>query len=105
MDDDEEVKGAIIVEEASRRSKTRQMLSSRNYNVPYQWLHTAKLEAYKNRGAPRMTKYLRAIHNEFHCIINEYLGERIENLSGVKMPKVPDTKAYRGEEDTKVFDR
>jgi hypothetical protein len=52
-----------------------------------------------------MTKYLRAIHNKFHCIINEYLGEMIENLSGVKMLKVPEPKAYRGEGDTKVFDK
>jgi hypothetical protein len=104
-DDEEEVEGAIIVEGATRRSKARQMLSSRNYNVPYQWSHTAELEVYKNRGAPRTTRYLRAIHNKFHRIINEYLRERIENLSSVKMLKVPDPKAYSGKEDAEVFDR
>jgi hypothetical protein len=105
MDNEEEVEGAILVEGATRRSKDRQRSRSRNYNIPYQRSHTAELEVYKDRGAPRMTKYLRAIHNKFHHIINEYLGDRIENLSGVKTPKVPEPKAYRGEGDAEVFDK
>jgi hypothetical protein len=33
------------------------------------------------------------------------LGERVDNTNGVKAPKVPDPKAYRGEEDAEIFDR
>jgi hypothetical protein len=79
-ENEEEVEGAILVEGATRRSKDRQRSRLKNYNIPYQWSHTAELEVYKDRGAPRTTKYLRAIHNKFHCINDEYLGERIENL-------------------------
>jgi hypothetical protein len=104
-DDEEEVEGAILVEGATRRLKNRQRSRLRNYNIPYQRSHTAELEVYKDRGAPRKTKYLRAIHNKFHCIIDEYLGDRIENLSGVMTLKVQEPKAYRGEGDAEVFDK
>ena len=51
-DDEEEVEGAILVEGATRRSKDGQRSRSRNYNIPYQWSHTAELEVYKDREAP-----------------------------------------------------
>ena len=52
-----------------------------------------------------MTKYLRAIHNKYHCIIDDYIGNRVENPGGVKTPKVLDPKNYSGEVDTEAFDR
>jgi hypothetical protein len=79
--------------------------NSRNYNVPYQRSHTAELDVYRDRGGPRMTKYLRAIHNKFHRIIDDYVGVMVENPGGIKTPKVPDPRKYSGEIDTEVFDR
>jgi hypothetical protein len=105
MDKEEEVEGAEEIEGASKRPKVRQKLNSRNYNVPYQRLHTAELDVYRDREGPRMTKYLRAIHNKFHCIINDYVGVRVENLGGIKTPKVPDPRKYSSEVDAEVFDR
>jgi hypothetical protein len=77
----------------------------RNYNILYQQSHTTELDVYRDRGAPRKTKYLRAIHSKFHHIIDDYLGERVDNTNGMKAPKVPDPKAYRGKEDTEIFNR
>jgi hypothetical protein len=104
-DEEEEVEGATHIEGATQRLSTRQTPSTRNYNVPYQQSHTAELDIYRDRGAPRTTKYLKAIHNKFHRIIDDYLGERVDNTNSVKTPKVPDPKTYQGEEDAEIFDR
>jgi hypothetical protein len=105
MDKEEEVEGAEEIEGASKRPKVGQKLNSRNYNVPYQRSHTAELDVYRDRGGPRMIKYLRAIHNKFHHIIDDYVGVRVENPGGIKTPKVPDPRRYSGEVDAKVFNR
>jgi hypothetical protein len=105
MDKEEEVKGAEEIEGALKRPKVGQKPNSRNYNVPYQWSHTAELDVYRDRGGPRMTKYLRAIHNKFHHMIDDYVGVRVENSGGIKTPKVPDPRKYSSEIDTEVFDR
>jgi hypothetical protein len=103
--DEEEVEGAEEIEGASKRPNVGQKLNSRNYNIPYQRSHTAELDVYRDRGGPRMTKYLRAIHNKFHRIINDYVGVRVENPGGIKTPKVPDPRKYSSEVDAEVFDR
>jgi hypothetical protein len=105
MDKEEEVEGAEEIEGASKRPKVGQKPNSRNYNVPYQRSHTAELDVYRDRGGPRTIKYLRAIHNKFHHIIDDYVGVRVENPGGIKTPKVPDPRRYSGEVDAKVFDR
>jgi hypothetical protein len=93
-DKEEEVKGATQIEGAAPRLKARQTSRARNYNVPYQQSHTAELDVYRDREAPRTTKYLRAIYNKFHCIIDDYLGGRVDNTNGMKALKVPDPKAH-----------
>jgi hypothetical protein len=105
MDEEEEVEGAEEIEGALKRLKVGQKLNSRNYNIPYQQSHTTELNVYKDRGGPRMTKYLRAIHNKFHHIINDYVGVRVENPGGIKTPKVLDLRKYGSEVDAEVFDR
>jgi hypothetical protein len=105
MDEEEELEGAEEIEGASKRPKVGQKPNSRNYNVPYQQSHTAELDVYGDRGGPRTTKYLRAIHNKFHCIIDDYVGVRVENPGEIKTPKVLDPRKYSSEVDTKVFDR
>jgi hypothetical protein len=52
-----------------------------------------------------MTKYLRVIHNKFHRIIDDYIGDGVENPGRVKTPRVPDPKTYSGKIDAEVFDR
>jgi hypothetical protein len=104
-DVEEEVEGAEEIEGASKRPKVGQRPNSRNYNVPYQRSHTAELDVYRDRGGPRTTKYLRAIHNKFHRIIDDYVGVMVENPGGIKTPKVPDPRKYSGEIDTEVFNR
>jgi hypothetical protein len=103
--DEEEVEGAEEIEGALKRPKVGQKPNSRNYNVPYQQSHTAELDVYRDRGGPRMTKYLKAIHNKFHQIIDDYVGVRVENPGGIKTPKVSDPRKYSGEVDAEVFNR
>lgn len=38
-------------------------------------------------------------------MINDYVGERHETSSGIKMLKVPEPKTYNGEDDAEIFDR
>jgi hypothetical protein len=102
--DKEEVERTEEIEGASKRLKVRQKPNLRNYNVLYQWSHTTELDIYRDRGSPRMTKYLRAIHNKFHHIIDDYVEDRVENPGGVKTLKIPDPRKYSGEVNAKVFD-
>jgi hypothetical protein len=76
-----------------------------NYNVPYQWSHTAELDAYKDRGNPRPSRYLRAIHNEFYQLINKQVSQAADMNNGVKTPKVPEPKPYDGAAHAEKFER
>ena len=99
--EEEEVEGSQPLPQV----KTRETCHSKNYNIPYQWSHTAELDLYKNRGTLRVTKYLRAIHEKYHHMIDDYVGERLKSNSGIKMPKVPEPKTYNSKDDIEIFDR
>jgi len=73
------------------------------YNVPYQRASTFELDAYKDRGTPQPTKHTRAIHEKYCQLIDRHVRKSTKTGTS-KSPKVPEPKAYNGEEDAKVFE-
>jgi len=73
------------------------------YNVLYLRASTYELDAYKDRGTPQPTKHTRAIYKKYCQLIDRHMGKST-NSGTTKSPKVPEPKAYSGEEDTKKFE-
>jgi len=73
------------------------------YNVLYLRASTYELDVYKDRGTPQPTKHTRAIHEKYCQLINRHTGKST-NSGTTKSPKVPEPKAYSGEEDAKKFE-
>ena len=73
------------------------------YNVPYLRASTYELDAYKDRGTPQPTKHTRAIHEKYCQLIDRHVGKSTDSGT-TKSPKVPEPKAYSGEEDAKKFE-
>ena len=73
------------------------------YNVLYLRASTYELDTYKNRGTPQLTKNTRAIHEKYCQLIDRHMGKST-NSSTIKSPKVPEPKAYSGEEAAEKFE-
>jgi hypothetical protein len=81
-----------------------------NWQLPDAYRYRSKasnmeLDAYRDKGGPRPTKYLRMVHEKYHQLVSQHVGRRVTVSSRVKPPKVPEPKAYAGEEDVEVFER
>jgi len=73
------------------------------YNMPYLRASTYELDAYKDRGTPQPMKHTRAIHKKYCQLIDRHVGKSTDNGT-TKSPKVPEPKAYSGEEDAEKFE-
>ena len=73
------------------------------YNMPYLRASMYELDAYKDRGTPQPTKHTRAIHEKYCQLIDRHMGKSTDSGT-TKSPKVPEPKAYSGEEDAKKFE-
>ena len=73
------------------------------YNVPYLRASTDELDIYKDRETPQPMKHTRAIHEKYCQLIDRHMGKSTDS-STTKSPKIPEPKAYSGEEDAKKFE-
>ena len=73
------------------------------YNVLYLRASVYELDAYKDRGTPQPTKHTREIHEKYCQLIDRHVGKSTDS-STTKSPKVPEPKAYNGEEDAEKFE-
>jgi len=84
--------------------KEREKTQMSMYNVPYQRASTFELDAYKDRETPQSMKHTKAIHEKYCQLIDRHIGKGIKKDTNMKSPKVPEPKAYYGEEDAEKFE-
>ena len=73
-------------------------------NVPAQRALIGELDAYRDKGAPQPTKHLWAIHDGYRQRIHQHVGLHVDPRVNVRPPKVPEPRAYGGEEDVEAFE-
>jgi len=73
------------------------------YNVPYLRASMYELDTYKDRRTPQPMKHTRPIHEKYCQLIDRHIGKSTHSGT-TKSPKVPEPKAYSGEEDTENFE-
>ena len=73
-------------------------------NMPTQWALIGKLDAYRDKGAPQPTKHLRVIHNGYCQQIHRHVCLRVNPRVNVRLPKVPEPRAYGSEENIEAFE-
>ena len=61
------------------------------------------MDAYKDRGTPQPTKHTSAIHKKYYQLIDRHIGKSTDSGT-TKSTKVPEPKAYSGEEDAEIFE-
>jgi hypothetical protein len=81
----------------------RDMPQALAYNTLYVRASTLELDAYRGRGDPRPTKHLRAIHEKYRNLIERQVSQEVKH-SKTKPPKVPEPKAYEGEDNAELFE-
>lgn len=60
--------------------------------------------SYRKRNTS-VHKHLRVIHEKYWLLIDRHVSQEVDTGSNVKVPRVPEPKAYNGEEDPEAFER